>query len=131
MKFSKTAAFAFAAFAVSGFLASPALAEGDPVAGAKVFKKCMACHAIVGKNKVGPALNGVVGAPVASVEGFKYSKAMKAAGESGMVWDEATLSNYLANPRKAMKGNKMAFVGLKKEKEQADVIAYIKAESDK
>ncbi len=127
----KTQKLAVVAFLTTGLFVSPALAEGDPVAGAKVFKKCMACHAVIGKNKVGPALNGVVGGPVGSVEGFKYSKVMKAAGESGMIWDEATLANYLANPRKAMKGNKMSFVGLRKEKEQADVIAYIKAESDK
>ncbi len=132
MKFSKKTAFAFIATTI--FAVTPNLAHaeivGDPEKGAKVFKKCMACHAVVGKNKVGPALNGIVGAPAASVEGFKYSKAMMAAAEEGLVWDTATLSNYLENPRKAIKGNRMAFVGLKKPQDQADVIAYIEAESE-
>lgn len=126
----KSASLALAAIALTSTMGGQAFAEGDAEAGAKVFKKCMACHNIVGKNKIGPALNGVVGKPAGSVEGFKYSKAMAAAGEAGTVWDEATLSNYLANPRKAMKGNKMAFVGLRKAEDQANVIAYIKAESE-
>ncbi len=64
--------------------------------GAKVFKRCMACHTLDGKNKIGPSLKGVVGSEAGKVEGFKYSKAMK---ESGIVWDEENLDKYLANPR--------------------------------
>ena len=99
---------------------------GDIKAGEKVFKKCKACH-VVGeeKNKTGPHLVGIIGRPAASVESYtKYSKAMKA---SGLVWDEETLDGYLKNPRKFLKGTKMAFAGLKKEKDRKNVIAYLKS----
>ena len=96
----------------------------DLAAGEKVFNKCKACHAVGegAKNKVGPQLNGIVGAEVAKVEGFKYSKAMM---ESGLVWDEATLAEYLVKPRQFVKGTKMAFAGLKKEEDITNVIAYL------
>ncbi len=115
-----------AALAVVSF-SGQALAEGDAAAGEKVFKKCMVCHTVDGTNKLGPYLNGVVGRQIGVVEGFKFSPAMTKAGEEGGVWDEATLAEYLANPRQAMPGNRMAFVGLRKEQEQADIIAYLKA----
>ncbi|NCW66550.1 MAG: cytochrome c family protein, partial [Rhodobacteraceae bacterium] len=70
----------------------------------------------------GPSLYGVVGRAAGSIEGYKYSKAM--AG-SGLVWDAETLDAYLTNPKKYLKGTKMAFAGLKKEKDRADVIAYL------
>ncbi|TMV03373.1 cytochrome c family protein [Ruegeria sediminis] len=109
-------------------LALPAFAEGDPEAGEKVFKKCKACHAVGedAKNKVGPALNGIVGATAGQVEGFKYSDAMIEAGAGGLIWDEETLSAYLAKPKDVVPGTKMSFAGLKKEEDQADVIAYLK-----
>ena len=73
----------------------------------KVFNKCKACHVVnKTKNKVGPHLKGIIGRQAASVEGYKYSKAMKA---SGLVWDDATLAAYLKKPRKFVKGTKMAF----------------------
>ena len=103
-----------------------AMADGDPVAGAKVFKKCMACHtATEPTNKVGPSLMGIIGRPVASVEGYKYSSAMTAFGE-GKVWDEAELTAYLPKPQALVKGTKMAFAGLKSEDDIANVIAYLK-----
>lgn len=107
-------------------LTTIASAEGDVAKGEKVFKKCAACHAVGpdAKNKVGPLMNGIVGRAVASVEGFKYSPAMTEFG-AGKVWDEATLSGYLANPKGFVPKNKMAFVGLKKEDELKDVIAYL------
>ena len=107
-------------------LTTIASAEGDVAKGEKVFKKCAACHAVGpdAKNKVGPEMNGIVGRAVASVEGFKYSPAMTEFG-AGKVWDEATLSGYLANPKGFVPKNKMAFVGLKKEDELKDVIAYL------
>ncbi len=109
--------------------AQPAAAgAGDPVAGKKVFKKCKACHfADKEKNKVGPYLKGVVGRKAASVEGFKYSEGMKAKGAEGLVWTEENLKTYLAAPKKFVPGNKMAFAGLKKEKDILDVIAYLKS----
>lgn len=101
------------------------LADGDPVKGKKVFKKCKACHTVDkdGKNLVGPNLFGIVGKKAAQREGFKYSPAMM---ESGLTWDEATLDTYLAKPRALVKKTKMTFVGLKKEKHRANVIAYLK-----
>lgn len=108
-------------------LAAPAFAEGDPAAGEKVFRKCKACH-MVGedaKNRVGPALNGVVGGPVASVEDFKYSDVFQEKAAAGAVWTEDELAAFLASPRKYAKGTKMAFPGLRKDEEIANVIAYL------
>ncbi len=102
-------------------------AEGDAAKGKKVFNKCKACHyADKKKNKVGPYLVGVVGRKAASVEGFKYSKAMKAKGAEGLVWNEENIDKYLAAPKKFVPGNKMAFAGLKKAEDRANVIAYLK-----
>ncbi|MGV3550020.1 c-type cytochrome [Rhizobium sp.] len=98
----------------------------DPAKGAVVFKKCLACHtATEATNKVGPTLQGVVGRPIATIEGYKYSGAMKDYG-AGKVWDEAALAAYLAAPKKVVKGTYMAFAGLKKPEDIADVIAYLK-----
>jgi cytochrome c len=106
------------------FVAVPAQA-GDVEAGAKVFKKCKACHYVdQEKNKTGPHLVNIIGRAAGSVEGYKYSKAM--AG-SGIVWDEATLTEYLRAPKKYIKGTKMAFRGLQKDVDLANVIAYLKA----
>ncbi len=104
--------------------ASSAMAAGDAKKGEKVFKKCKACHTVDagGKNKVGPNLHGIVGRKSALVEGFKYSKAMKAAD---VTWDAATLDGFLKKPKKFMKGTKMSFAGLKKEKQRVNVIAYL------
>ncbi len=101
-----------------------AMAEGDTAAGEKVFKKCKACHVVdKKKNRLGPHLIGVFGRESGSVEGFKYSKAMKGAG---ITWDEATLNDYLADPKGFIPKNKMAFKGLKKDEDRANVIAYLK-----
>jgi len=108
-------------------LAAPALAEGDPAAGEKVFRKCKACH-MVGegaKNRVGPMLNGIVGAPMAAVDGFTYSDVFEEKAAAGAVWTEDELAAFLASPRKYAKGTKMAFAGLRKDAEIADVIAYL------
>ena len=111
---------------------SPAMAEGDAAKGEKVFRKCKACHVVdAEKNRVGPHLVGVIGRPAAHVEKFKYSKAMQAKAEEGLVWDEASIAEFLKAPKKYLKGTKMAFVGLKKQDDIDDVIAYIKAESGK
>jgi len=115
--------------AIAGFLlvAGPAHAEGDVAKGEQVFKKCMACHTVNDKtNKVGPHLVGIVGRPVASVEGYNYSESMKAHGATGAVWDEAALQAYLENPKAVVEKSKMAFAGLKKADERADLIAFLK-----
>lgn len=103
-------------------------AEGDPVAGENVFKKCKICHQIGegAKNQVGPELNGVVGRKAGTAPGFSYSPAMKEAGEKGLVWSDENLHKYSENPKEFVPKNKMAFVGLKQEKDRDDVIAYLK-----
>ena len=98
----------------------------DAENGAKVFKKCMACHAIDEKNKIGPSLKGIVGRKAATVEGFKYSDAMLAKAAEGVVWDEATLTVYLPDPKAFVPGTKMVFPGLKKPEEVTDLIAFLK-----
>lgn len=98
--------------------------EGDAEKGEKVFARCKACHVVdKEQNRVGPHLVGIIGRPAGSVEGFKYSDAMK---NSGKTWDEATIAAYLKDPKGYIAGNKMAFAGLKKDEEVANVIAYLK-----
>ncbi len=100
-----------------------ARAEGDAAKGEKIFKKCKACHSLeAGKKKVGPSLAGLFGRTAGMVDGFKYSKAMKG---SGIVWDEATLEEFLTKPKAFVPKTRMAFPGLKKEQDRADVIAYL------
>jgi len=114
--------------AITAFLLSTAaFAEGDADKGKKVFKKCKACHAVGegAKNKIGPALNGIVGKPAGQNSDFKYSKAMIAKIEEGLVWDEASLTAFVSKPKKFMKGTKMAFNGIKKENQISDLIAYL------
>ena len=102
---------------------APVLAE-DVAKGEKVFKRCKACHyADKEKNKTGPYLVDVIGRKAGSIDGYKYSKAMR---ESQLVWDDATLTAYLKAPKKFLKGTKMAFAGLKKEADIKNVIAYLK-----
>ena len=108
---------------------APAWADGDAAAGKKVFNKCMACHdAVNDKNKVGPSLHGVVGRKAGTFDGFKYSEAMKAAGEAGLVWDDTNIAGYVKDPKGKIPGNKMAFPGLKDDADIANVIAYLKAD---
>ncbi|MGH6762063.1 MAG: c-type cytochrome [Phyllobacterium sp.] len=99
---------------------------GDAAAGEKVFAKCKACHvADSDKNKVGPSLMGLIGRTAGTHEGFKYSPAMIEAGKAGLVWDEASLRDYLHNPKAKVKGTKMAFAGLKKDDEITNLLAYL------
>ena len=121
--------FGYCGPAITVFLmaAGPAQAEGDVAKGEQVYKKCMACHTVNDKtNKVGPHLVGIVGRPVASVEDYKYSDDMKAYAATGAVWDEAALQAYLEKPKAVVAKTKMAFAGLNKEDERADLIAFLK-----
>lgn len=115
------------AWAVAGAVVGavgPALAQGDPAEGEKVFRRCMACHVVdQEQNRVGPHLVGLFGRQAGAVEGFNYSDAMK---NADVTWNEETLHQYLADPRGYIPGNKMAFPGLKDEQDRADVIAYLK-----
>ncbi len=108
--------------------ALPASAAGDAEKGKKVYNKCKACHMVgdKAKNRVGPPLNNIIGAKAGAQEGYKYSKAMVAAGEGGMVWDMETLSAYLLKPKDVVPKGKMAFPGLKKETDRINVIEYLK-----
>lgn len=99
---------------------------GDAAAGEKVFNQCKACHTVqAGQNRVGPHLAGVVGRKAAAVEGFAYSDPMK---KSDLTWTPENLDKYLADPKGFIPGNKMAFAGLKKPEDRANVIAYLQAQ---
>ena len=105
------------------------MALGDISSGEKIFKKCAACHSIVkgGKNNIGPALYNVVGRQIGNVNDYKYSKALSGYGK---VWTFEELNGYLIKPAKWIKGTKMAFAGLRKEKDRASVIKYLNQNSD-
>ena len=108
---------------------SALMALGDITHGVKVFKKCAACHSIVkgGKNAIGPALYNVVGRKIAAVEDYKYSKALV---EYNKNWSFEELNGFLIKPQKWIKGTKMAYAGLRKEKDRASVILYLNKYSD-
>ena len=108
---------------------SALMALGDIATGEKVFKKCSACHSIVkgGKNNIGPALYNVVGRKVGAVNDYKYSKALSGYEKE---WTYEELNGYLIKPAKWIKGTKMAFAGLRKEKDRASVILYLNQNSD-
>ena len=105
------------------------MAMGDLTSGEKIFKKCAACHSIVkgGKNNIGPALYNVVGRQVGALSDYKYSKALS---QHGKEWTFEELNGYLLKPAKWIKGTKMAFAGLRKEKDRASVILYLNQNSD-
>ena len=105
-------------------LSAHAETAGDAEKGKSVFRQCTVCHsAKPGENRVGPSLAGIIGEKAGEVPGFNFSKAMK---ESGIVWNEKTLNDYLEHPQKTVKGTRMAFPGLKKAEDRANVIAYLK-----
>jgi cytochrome c len=135
MKFLKIAMMAVVLAVAGGSVSAPAWADGDAAKGKKVFNKCKACHKLVaGKKAIGPSLHGVFGRTAGTTKGYRFSKDMKAAGAKGLVWSEKTLDAFLAKPKpfigKAIgkkKGRiKMAFGGLKKAKDRANIIAYLK-----
>ena len=105
------------------------MALGNVVDGEKIFKKCAACHSIVkgGKNNIGPALYNVVGRKVGGVDDYKYSKALIAYDKE---WSFEELNGFLIKPAKWIKGTKMAYAGLRKEKDRASVIKYLNQNSD-
>ena len=109
---------------IMALLASASVADGE-----KIFKKCVACHSITkgGRNKIGPALWGVLGRKAGSVSDYKYSKAMAAHGKS---WSFKEMNGFLIKPKDWIKGTKMSFVGLKSEKDRAAVILYMNEKTD-
>jgi cytochrome c len=107
----------------------PLLASASIENGASIFKKCAACHnnESGAGNKIGPNLWGIVNKKAGSISGFKYSDALIAYGKN---WSFEELSGFLENPISYVKGTKMAFAGVKKDKERADLIAYLNSKSD-
>lgn len=121
---TKTMATAIVALAMVGWTGA-ASAAGDSGEGEKVFKRvCSTCHIATkdGPKRPGPALFGVVGRKSGTVEGFRYSEANK---NANIVWSEETLDPYLADPKKVVPGTIMAFAGVKKPEERANLIAYL------
>ena len=108
---------------------SSLLALGDVAHGEKVFKKCSACHSINkgGENKIGPALYNVLGRQIGGVADYKYSKALL---EYGKTWTFEEMNGFLRKPASYIKGTKMAFAGLRKEKDRSSVILYLNQNSD-
>ena len=105
------------------------MAQGNVIDGKKIFKKCAACHSIVkgGKNKIGPALYNVVGRVVGGVDDYKYSKTLASYGKE---WTFEELNGFLKKPSSYLKGTKMSYAGLRKEKDRASVIKYLNQKSD-
>lgn len=103
------------------------LAAADPAKGEKVFSKCKACHKVDNKNSIGPHLNGVVGRNVASISDFKYSDAMVKHATEAPVWTPEAIQEFIENPKADVPGTKMAFQGLPKPEDRADVIAYLQS----
>lgn len=99
-----------------------AQANGDPVKGESIYHRCQGCHS-VDRNRIGPMHKGLFGRQAGSVPGFVYSDAMK---NSGIVWNEKTLDQFLEDPRKMVPGTKMTYAGVKSAQERADLIAYLK-----
>ena len=105
--------------------ASQSAKAQDISAGERSFNKCRACHQVgeTAKNGVGPELNGLFGRHTGAVEGYSYSAANKGAN---ITWDEAVFAEYIKDPKAKIPGTKMVFVGIKNEKEVADLTAFLK-----
>ena len=105
------------------------MALGDVASGEKIFKKCVACHSINkgGRNKIGPALYNVVGRAVGGVDNYKYSKTLATYGKE---WTFEELNGFLTKPSVYLKGTKMSYAGLRKEKDRASIIKYLNQNSD-
>jgi len=109
------------------------LAAADIEAGEKQTKKCQACHTFEkdGANKVGPALWGIVDRTIAGLSGYEYSEPLKEhANADGDLWTYANLDHFMANPKGFVPGTKMAFAGIRKPEDRADLLAYLQTLSD-
>lgn len=102
-------------------MAATGPAQGDPDAGAEIYTRCLACHALA-YDRTGPRHCGLLGRRAGSVKQFDYSRAMK---QSDIVWTAAALDRFLTNPLKAVPGTTMGYAGVSDAKERADLIAYL------
>lgn len=121
-----------AALTIATVLAAIAEARAaDPAAGEKLYSACKGCHEIGegAHHKVGPHLDGIIGRKAGSVDGFKYSSAMKKAGEEGLAWTPEALHAYLEKPRDYIKGNRMSYRGMADPAQRDDLIAYLERAS--
>jgi cytochrome c len=98
--------------------------RGDPARGEQIYGRCRGCHSI-DRDRTGPRHAGLIGRKVGSIAGFDYSPALRKAGAAGMVWNEATLNKFLANPTGFLPGTRMGYAGIKDAQERADLIAYL------
>lgn len=114
-----------AAMLAVGLASTHAFAEGDAAKGERLFNRCKACHTVEagGADRQGPNLHGVFGRKAGTKEGYNYSKAM---ANSDVVWNDETIDAYITDPKGFIPNNKMIFVGIKNEKQRADLIAYLK-----
>lgn len=111
----------------------PLLASADIAAGEQVARRqCAACHTFDkgGRNQVGPNNWDMIGNPVAHAQGFNYSPALRAAAAAGKVWGYEELNAFLANPRAAVPGNRMAYAGLRSAQDRANLIAWLRRQAD-
>lgn len=121
-----------AALALAMTVSGAALADGPDIAkGKKLFARCKACHTLEegGPDRIGPNLHGIIGRTAGTKEGFKYSDSMKQHGADGLVWSHDTLTTYLKKPSDMVPGTIMAFPGLKKDEDRANLIAYLESET--
>lgn len=124
VRFTSLAALsAAAAIGLASAASAQALPKGNPAKGQTLFAQCKICHSLdAGKNGVGPSLKGIMGTKAAAVPGYTFSAGMK---KSAITWTPATLSEFLTAPMKKVPGTKMAFAGLSKPQDRADIIAYL------
>jgi cytochrome c len=123
LKSMKMLALATAGLMIAG---NAMAADCDVAKGEKQFRKCKACHKLeAGAKAVGPDLFGIVGRKIASADGFNYSSGMMEYAGGDAVWDAARLDAYLKKPKDEVPGTKMAFAGVKKEDQRADLICYL------
>ena len=121
----------FLVVAAMMLIVKPVLAAGNIAAGEMIFQRCVVCHGKLDPEhpeRMGPSLHGIVGRPVASIEGYAYSDAMKSFGATGAKWDEATPDQFLKSPGDFVKGTRMTVPGARRDTERADLIAYLKSQ---
>ena len=116
--------------AVSVLLAAGTVNAADVAKGKRVFNKCKACHSLVmNKHRIGPSLHGLFGRAAGKAPKYRFSRAMKKAGASGLIWSPETVAKYVTKPRAFIKGTKMAFAGIKKKRDMENLMAFLKQAS--